>query len=359
MKRIAILLAMIPVLGWSQTKFAQLDQELPTPNEYRTGSGAPGHNYYQQKADYKINVEIDDATQILKGDETITYTNNSPDVLSYLWLQLDQNLFEPNSDARLITIDKMENFRSVKDVENRMFYYDGGFKIDGITTTSGAKMTYAINKTMLRIDLDKPLKSGAAISFKVKWWYNINDRSKVGGRSGLEYFPEEDNYIYTIAQWFPRMCVYNDVEGWQNKQFLGRGEFALPFGDYEVNLTVPADHVCAATGVLQNASSVLTSEQRSRMKNAETAKEPIMIVTPEEALEAEKNKASGKKTWTYKATNVRDFAFANSRKFIWDAQGVNVNGKTVMCMSAYPKRRKPTLGEIFYKVGCSHNFNLF
>ena len=184
MKKLAFVLALAPSLVFGQNKFAQLDQELPTPNEYRTGSGAPGHNYYQQKADYKIYVEIDDEKQILKGDETITYTNNSPDVLSYLWLQLDQNLFEPGSDARLIQIDKMENFRSIEDVENRLFYYDGGFKVDAVTTTSGAKLKYAINKTMLRIDLDKPLKSGASMSFKVKWWYNINDRSKVGGRSG-------------------------------------------------------------------------------------------------------------------------------------------------------------------------------
>jgi hypothetical protein len=349
MKKILIL-AMVPFMGTAQTKFAQLDQELPTPNEYRTAGGAPGHNYYQQKADYKISLTIDDKTQILRGEETITYTNNSPDKLEYLWLQLDQNLYDLNSDSRLIEVEKMENFRSIKDVENKLFYYDGGFKIDAITSTSGAKMKYAINKTMMRIDLDKALMPKGTISFKIKWWYNINDREKVGGRSGYEYFPEEDNYIYTVAQWFPRMCVYNDVEGWQNKQFLGRGEFALPFGDYEVNITVPSDHVVTATGELQNASSCLTTEQRNRLKAAATADSPVLIVTQEEAEKAEKNKATETKTWNFKATNVRDFAFASSRKFIWDAQNVNVGGKDILCMSLYPKEGNPLWGRYSTKV---------
>lgn len=341
MKKLIVLVTLLPVFAYSQSKFAQLDQTLPTPNEYRTGGGAPGHNYYQQKADYKINVTIEDDNQILRGDEVITYTNNSPDALEYLWLQLDQNLYDLNSDSRKIQIEKMEDFRSIQDLENKLFYYDGGYKVEKVTAMNGSKMNYSINKTMMRIDLDKPLAPNSSISFKVKWWYNINDRSKVGGRSGLEYFPEEDNYIYTIAQWFPRMCVYNDVDGWQNKQFLGRGEFTLPFGDYEVNITVPADHIVAATGVLQNGSSVMTSEQRARYKKADGAEEPIMIVTPEEALEAEKSKSNSTKTWTYKAKNVRDFAFANSRKFIWDAQGIEVNGNKVMCMSVYPKEGNP------------------
>jgi|TARA_R110000737_G_scaffold223373_2_gene238380 hypothetical protein len=340
MKKI-ILLFLFPSLAWGQSKFAQLDQELPTPNEYRTAGGAPGHNYYQQKADYKIDMKIDDKTQILTGIETITYTNNSPDKLEYLWLQLDQNIYQPGSDAQLIQLDKMEDFKSIKDVEKKTFYYDGGFKIDEITSLSGGKMKYYINKTMMRIDLDKPLQPKSSVSFKVKWWYNINDRSKVGGRSGLEYFPEEDNYIYTIAQWFPRMCVYNDVEGWQNKQFLGSGEFALPFGDYTVNITVPSDHIVGATGELQNATNCLTAEQRSRMKDAVSSDTPILIVNQDEAEKAEKEKSDKYKTWTFKATNVRDFAFASSRKFMWDAQNVKVNNKNVLCMSYYPKEGNP------------------
>jgi hypothetical protein len=325
----------------AQTKFAQLGQELPTPNAYRTAGGAPGHDYYQQKADYKIAIKIDDKTQKLTGEETITYTNNSPDKLEYLWLQLDQNIYDLQSDSKLIEVEKMEDFKSIGDIKKKLFYYDGGFKIESITSPSGKKMSYAINKTMLRINLQKPLAPNSSISFTIKWWYNINDRMAVGGRSGYEYFEKDKNYLYTIAQFFPRMCVYNDVEGWQNKQFLGRGEFALPFGDYDVTITVPADHIVGATGELQNASEVLTAEQRKRFDKAKTADSPLFIVTQKEAEEAEKNSLTTSKSWRFKATNVRDFAFASSRKFIWDAQAVKIGGKNILAMSYYPKEGNP------------------
>ena len=342
MKKIAIILiGCLPIIANSQSKFAQLDQELPTPNEYRTAGGAPGHNYYQQKADYKIALTIDDATQKLSGEETITYTNNSPDKLEYLWLQLDQNIYDVNSDSKLIDIEKMEDFKNIGDIKKKLFYYDGGFKIDAITSTSGQKLSYSINKTMLRINLEKPLLPHSSISFKVKWWYNVNDRMAVGGRSGYEHFEKDDNYLYTIAQFFPRMCVYNDVTGWQNKQFLGSGEFTLPFGDYDVSITVPSDHIVGATGELQNGSSVLTSEQRKRFELAKLSDSPILIVTQSEAEKKETKREKGTKTWNFKALNVRDFAFATSRKFIWDAQAVKVGGKTVMAMSYYPKEGNP------------------
>jgi hypothetical protein len=331
----------LSTLAFSQAKFAQLDQELPTANSYRTASGAPGHAYYQQKADYKMNLVLDDAKQRLDGFETITYTNNSPDRLDYLWLQLDQNIYDENSDTKLIEVEKMENFKSVGDLRKRDFKYDGGFKIEQITSTSGQKLSYFINKTMLRIDLAKPLLPGQSISFQIKWWYNINDRMQVGGRSGYEYFETDQNYLYTIAQFFPRMCVYNDVTGWQNKQFLGRGEFTLPFGDYEVSLTVPADHIVAATGECQNYASILTPEQRKRYEQAKKSNSPVIIVTQAEAEAAEKNKSTQTKTWVYKAQNVRDFAFATSRKFIWDAQNQTVGSKNVLCMSYYPKEGNP------------------
>ena len=342
MKKLLCISLLIPAISFAQqNKFAQLGEELPTPNEYRNAAGAPGHNYYQQKADYKIDVSINDQTQRLSGVETITYTNNSPDQLEYLWIQLDQNVRAKDSDSKLIEVERMEDFRSIDDISKKFLDYDGGFKIEEVTSTSGKNMSYAINKTMLRINLEQPLKANTSISFKIKWWYNINDRMKVGGRSGYEYFEDEDNYLYTIAQWFPRMCVYNDVEGWQNKQFLGRGEFALPFGDYEVNITVPSDHIVGSTGELQNASSVLTTEQRNRFKQASTSDAPILIVTQAEAEAAEKKKEKALKTWTFKATNVRDFAFASSRKFIWDAQNVKVGGKNIMAMSYYPKEGNP------------------
>jgi hypothetical protein len=235
----------------------------------------------------------------------------------------------------------MENFKGIQNLERRMFEFDGGFKIEWIKSMNNEEMSYAINQTMLRIDPKTPLKPGGSLTFKIKWWYNINDRMKVGGRSGYEYFEDEDNYLYTIAQFFPRMCVYDDVNGWQNKQFLGRGEFALPFGDYEVEITVPTDHVVSATGELQNASSVLTVEQRNRLKKAETSDKPVFIITEDEAKENESKKAAGTKKWIFKAQNVRDFAFASSRKFIWDAMGVDQETKKVMAMSFYPKEGNP------------------
>ena len=341
MKKIIYIAILAPFVSFGQQKFAQLGQTLPTPNEYRNAAGAPGHNYYQQKADYKIKLTLDDNTQKITGEETIVYTNNSPDKLEYLWIQLDQNVRADDSDSKLIEVERMEDFQSIRDVKNKLFYFDGGFKIDAVTSTSGKKMRYAINKTMMRIDLDQPLASKGSISFSIKWWYNINDRDKVGGRSGYEYFEEEDNYLYTIAQFFPRMCVYNDVEGWQNKQFLGRGEFTLPFGDYDVSITVPSDHVVAATGELQNGNSILTPEQRERLKKAANSDTPILIITQAEAEAIEKKRATDTKTWNFKAKNVRDFAFASSRKFMWDAQGVKVGDKNVLAMSYYPKEGNP------------------
>lgn len=345
---ILLILSFISIAAgtFAQKKFAQIENLIPTPNEYRNAAGAPGHNYYQQQADYKMELVLEDNTQILRGKETITYTNNSPDQLDYLWLQLDQNLFSKSSDTKLITVEKMEDFAAMDGdelsrIERKLFDYDGGFKIEEVKATNGEDLSFAINKTMLRINLKQPLKPNGSICFNVKWWYNINDRMAVGGRSGYEYFEEEDNYIYTIAQFFPRMCVYDDVSGWQNKQFLGRGEFTLPFGNYDVSLTVPGDHIVAATGTLQNETSVLSSTQRKRLQKARKATTPEFIVTQDEAEKVEKNKVKSLKTWRFKATNVRDFAFASSRKFIWDAQNTSVGNKNVLCMSFYPKEGNP------------------
>ena len=331
------------------SKFRQLGQELPTPNVYRTASGAPGHEYYQQRADYDMSITLDDETQRIYGEETITYTNNSPDELRYLWVQLDQNMRAQNSMTQQIQTGGIFNERggtpqtAFNQLKNSQFYdFDGGFKLAYVQTVSGANLPYTVNNTMMRVDLPTPLRQGQKFSFKIKWWFNINDRMDIGGRSGYEYFEGEDNYIYTIAQFFPRMAVYNDVEGWQNKQFLGQGEFTLPFGDYKVNITVPSDHIVASTGELTNASRILSSKQRARLAKAEKSfDDPVIIVTQEEAEAAEKNKATSNKTWTFEAENVRDFAFATSRKFIWDAQAVDIGGKTTMAMSYYPKEGNP------------------
>ncbi len=322
-------------------KFRQLGSELPTPNTYRTASGAPGHEYWQQQADYVMDIEIDDEKQILSGEETITYINNSPDILDYLWLQLDQNMRAKTSNTYKIRQSNIDERFDLSSIERLDPWFDGGFTIEHVTDASGNDLDHTINQTMMRIDLPRALKSGGSYTFKIKWWYNINDRMKVGGRSGYEYFEDEDNYLYTIAQFFPRMCVYSDNEGWQNKQFLGNGEFALAFGDYKVSITVPSDHIVASTGELKNAKSVLTAKQRKRFDEAKMAKEPVMIVTQEEAEENEKGRAKDKKTWIYEAENVRDFGFASSRKFIWDAMGVPVGDKRPMAMSYYPKEGNP------------------
>jgi len=357
---LVLALMLLSTLAFSQweDKFKQLDDLLPTPNVYRTASGAPGHMYYQQKADYKISIELDDDKQIIRGEETITYTNNSPDPLHYLWMQLDQNIAAQNSHSKLINVERMQDFRSIQDLERKFFNFDGGFKIEWIKSLNNEDLSFAINLTMLRIDLKTALKPGTSISFKVKWWYNINDRMKVGGRSGYEHFEGENNYLYTIAQFFPRMCVYDDVNGWQNKQFLGRGEFALPFGDYEVEITLPADHIVSATGELQNANVVLTAEQRRRLLIARTSDKPVFIVTPEEAKQAEIQRSTAKKKWIFKAKNVRDFAFASSRKFIWDAMGVKQGTNTVMAMSFYPKEGNP-LWEMYSTRVVAHTLQVY
>lgn len=333
--------------GW-KGKFEQLDQLLPTPNEYRSGSGAPGPRYWQQRADYVINAELNDVNQSISGSETITYFNNSPDVLKYLWLQLDQNINDKESNTLKTATSTVRDSIDTKSIASSLVLhdFDGGFKIKSVKDAAGKALPYTINATMMRIDLPQALAPGQKFSFSVEWSFNINDRVKGyttnDGRSGMEYFPKDGNYLYIIAQWFPRMCVYDDVVGWQNKQFLGQGEFTLTFGNYTVNLTVPADHIVAATGMVQNVKEVLTPEQFARFEKAKTSfDKPVIIATQQEAEQREKAKSTAKKTWKFYAENVRDFAFASSRKFIWDAQAVKIGDKTPLAMSYYPKEGNP------------------
>ena len=328
--------------GYNHNKFKQLKEELATPNVYRTASGAPGHEYYQQKADYKMSITLDDAKQRIYGEATVTYTNNSPDPLEYLWVQLDQNVREIGNDGEKISTSSMRDRMSFGQIQNLHHTFDGGFKLDYVQDARGKDLSVAVNKTMMRINLDSPLKPGQTYTFKTKWWYNINNRMvDGGGRSGSEYFEEDDNFLYTIAQFYPRMAVYNDVEGWQNKQFLGRGEFTLTFGDFEVDITVPSDHLVAATGELQNMRQILPADKRDLFEKAKTSEVPVVIYSQDEAIEREKTKATDTKTWKFKASNVRDFGFASSRKFIWDAMGVKFGNRTVMAMSMYPKEGNP------------------
>lgn len=327
-------------------KFEQLGEVLPTPNSYRTGSGAPGANYWQQRADYVISVEVNDATQLLTGTETITYHNNAPEALRFLWLQLDQNIFADQS------ITNQTRTGTVKDSLPAAFFngasgttvsdYKGGYTIKSVKDGAGKNLAYVINNTMMRIDLPVPLKTGEKFVFSIDWSYTEYNRQIFNGRGGYEFFPEDGNFVYTCAQWFPRMCVYDDYEGWQNKQFLGQGEFALTFGNYRVRITVPTDHIVAATGTIQNPKEVLSKEQLERYEKAKkTFDTPVYIVTEKEATQKEKTKSTKKATWEFYAENVRDFAFASSRKFIWDAQAVKVGDKTTLAQSLYPKEGNP------------------
>ncbi|GGK16858.1 aminopeptidase [Yeosuana aromativorans] len=331
-----------------QGKFEPIDRLVDQPNTYRAASGAPGKDYWQQRADYKINVLLNEQNNTISGEETITYYNNSPDDLSYLWIQLEQNVNKKGS----------EDFGSLNDLKDgintrqmqfltRAIDFPAGYSIKYIKDSNGNAIKSLVNNTMMKVLLNEPLKSGSTLSFSIGWSYPITDRSMfMLSREGYEYFPDDDNTVYLIAHWFPRMAVYNDTEGWQNQQFQRLGEFALEFGNYDVNITVPADHVVASTGALQNPSEVLTKSEQERLAEARTSfDKPVLIVTKDEAVANEKAKSTKLKTWKFKATNVRDFSFASSRKFMWDAQAVKFSDHTTLAMSFYPKEGLPVWQE--------------
>ena len=351
--------------GDFEDKFRQLDEALPTPNTWRNAGGMPGHEYWQQKVDYEISAVLDESNRRLTGQESIRYQNNSPDTLSYLWLQLDQNIFRKDSMSELsedfggagrrgpavqagngdsparLSLGELRRQQAMADIEF-------GYEISAVEDVRGNALSYTIVGTLMRVDLPSPLRSGQSTQFSIDFAFNITDDDAVSGRSGYEHFPDDEreggNDIFLMAQWFPRLAAYTDYEGWTNKEFLGRGEFTLEFGDYEVEMTVPADHIVSSTGVLQNPAQVLSSEQRSRLREAENAQRPVFIVTAEEALENEKEGTTETKTWRFTAENVRDFAWASSRKFIWDAKGYQQGGEVrpfVMAQSFYPKEGEP------------------
>jgi hypothetical protein len=360
-KYYTLFLMVFSLTAWGQDSpykandyFEQIGTALPTPNTYRSASGAPGRDYWQQRADYNIKVALDDVNQRLTGSETITYFNNSPEPLRYLWLQLDQNRFKDDATGKItrssdIDTKRGESMRSLNGIEGKSDK-PYGYNITSVLDASKRPLKHTINGTMMRVDLPSPLPTGQKFVFSVDWNHNIIEVNAQGGRGGYEFFEKDGNYLYEIAQWFPRMCVYDDVNGWQNKQFLGQGEFALVFGNYEVAITAPNDMVVGATGELQNTDKLLSTEMKNRLKQAETSSIPVLIVSQSEAEAAEKGKPTGNKTWVYKAENVRDFAFAASRKFIWDAMKVNVEGKSVWAMSLYPKEANPLWGQYSTRV---------
>ncbi len=327
-----------------EDKFRQMEEEWPTPTVYRTASGAPGVQYWQQRADYRIRVRLDDRKQEIQGEERITYYNQSPDTLHYLWLQLDNNRLQPRSAGNLARpapdLDDEPSYKALRGLLAAQTF-DGSLKIQWVKDGQGKPLQHVIVDTMMRVDLPHPLKPGESTQLQLKWHYKINDGTVIRARTGYEYFKEDDNYIYEIAHWYPRMAVYNDVRGWQNKNFIGSGEFTLEFGNFDVEITVPADHVVAATGKLVNANEVLTAKQQKRLEKARKSTHPVYIIKPEEARENEKHHARKEKTWHFVAENVRDFAFASSRKFIWDAMGHDSQGNPVLAMSFYPNEAEP------------------
>lgn len=334
-------------------RFEQLGTALRSPNVYRTASGAPGHMYWQQKADHEIVVELNDENQSIKGWQKVTYHNYSPDPLSYLWIQLDQNQRAKDSNTPKVTESKISPNMTMNQLGNILWHdLDLGYKILSVKDMSGKDIPVTINKTMMRVNLPEPLKPGEKLEFTMDWTFNIHDRmSFIGGRPGFEFFEKDGNYLYTMAEWFPRMAVYSDFEGWQHKQFLGKGEFALTFGDYKVKITVPADHMVGATGVLQNPESVLSPVELERWERAKKSYDkPVIIRTQSEAEKLEKTKAKDKKSWIFHALNVRDFAWTSSRKFIWDAMAVKQTEKDVMAMSYYGKEGNPLWEQYSTKV---------
>jgi len=329
-----------------EDKFRQLEEILPTPNSYRSASGEPGPDYWQQRVDYTIDVRLDETDNSIHGSETIRYRNQSPHTLRYLWVQLDPNIFAPDSDANRtrsgrIGFGNRASMGELDSILERTQRFDGRCMIESVTDSLGKGLDTFTVDTMMRIDLPEPLLSGQEFSLKIQWSYLINNSKLIGGRTGYEPFEKDGNSIYEIAQWFPRLAAFTDVTGWQHKQYLGQGEFTLEFGDYLVRITAPADHIVAATGELQNPNEVLSETQRERLEQARNAERPVLIVTPEEARENEKEKSDQLKTWIFRAEAVRDFAFATSRKFIWDAQGHRVNDNFVMAMSYYPNEGNP------------------
>ena len=331
--------------GSFEDKFRQLDEVFPSPNLSRPATGEPGPMYWQQRADYKIQIKLNEDTRSVEGSETITYTNNSPLTLKYIWLQLDQNIFAKESINNLTRPwgggDSSVDFSTLRR-QNFMDKFEGGFQELSIKINNKSPDTNLVG-THVRINLEQPLKPGESTSLDIEWAYALVEENAVRARNGYETF-EDGNDIFLMAQWYPRVTVFSDYEGWHNKEFIGNGEFTLEFGDFEVDISVPSDHVVSATGVLLNENDVLSPIQKKRMKQARKSEKPIFIITPDEAYDNELEKSTDYKTWSFRAENVRDFAWASSRKFIWDAAGYKQDSKEnplVMAMSFYPKEGEP------------------
>ena len=330
------------VRSQNHSMFRQLD-EWPDPTTYRTAAGYPGKDYWQQQVDYIIEASLDTADQVVNGSERITYHNNSPDELRFLWVQLDQNV-------RSIEHSRSYQLRGAlpDSIPERLrrFYnpipFDGGFTISRVQLVNESgdlvDAERRIQDTIMKVNLEKPLLSGEKVELEIDWSYPV----PTNGRGAKEKV--RDGWLYEMAQWFPRMSVYDDVNGWQTEQFLGRGEFYLNFGDYDVKLTVPWDHIVESTGVLQNPEEVLTKRQISRLEKAYKSTEPTFIIEPNEVQTPESRpKQDGMLTWHFKAEDVRDFAWVSSSTYVWDAAGfVYRDGDNpIQVHSLYPRDAMP------------------
>ena len=287
---------------------------LPAATAVRSASGAPGHAYWQQQADYVIDATLDTATQTITGTERIHYTNRSPDSLEFVWVQLDQNLFAPTSITALL------NQPPLVFVGGVTFDFTGQGFVGGVTierfAAAGRALKTTVYGTMMRVELPTPLAPGAAVDFDVAWRFPVPPYG--GGRMG-----RIGSSLYQIGQWYPRIAVYDDVHGWNTLPHIGAGEFYLEYGNFDVRLTVPAGFVVAATGTVANPLEVWSPAQRERLERARTAEERVGVIARAEALAARGKPVPGKQTWHFTAQNVRDFAWAAAPDFRWDASGWN------------------------------------
>ena len=295
-------------------QFVSMDhRDWPGPNEYRDASGSPGPGYWQQRADYVIAATLDTAAKTITGTVTVTYTNNSPDTLRFVWMQLDQNLFRAGSEGSILFPGDSRNGGATA---------EAGYVLTGVTI-DGAAVTPRVVGTMMRLDLAAPLPSrGGRLTIAIHYHFLIPEHG--ADRMG------RDGPLYEIAQWYPRMTVYDDVRGWNTDQYLGQGEFYLEYGDFDYAVTVPAGYTVAGSGVLQNATDVLSETVRQRLTQAGSSSSVVAIITAGEA-QGSKRSSAGERTWKFRAQNVRDVAWAAAPDFRWDATSI----RGVLCQAFY------------------------
>lgn len=329
-----IVVSNLSLFGQTSSKYDQ--QEVFAPlfypsygDDFRTASGKPGSKYWQNTANYKIDVALDDENHSISGSVIITYKNNSPEKLSFLWLQLDQNIY--SSASRAVAATAISGGRWA----NRNF--NGGYTIKNVSLLKSGreqKAEYQINDTRMQVMLPQPVKaSGDSVRLKIEYSFNIPEY----GTDRMGRLKTSNGWIYEIAQWYPRMCVFDNVLGWNTLPYLGQGEFYLEYGNFDFSVNIPASHIMVASGELQNASEVLTKEQISRLQKAKESETTVMLRSEKEVTDPSSRPSKQRITWKFKCTNARDVAWASSAAFVWDAAKINLpGGKKSLAMSAYP-----------------------